>query len=290
MSFFKETYKRLGIYPPEFHFVLGSGFNQSVDQALSHSSLQGWEEVHSCSFKDVPNLPTPTVAGHTGMYRYFLHKKTSKVICLQCGRLHGYEGYSPQDVVKTVQLPFLSGTKKFILTNMAGSLKKDIEPGHVVALTDHINLTGGNPLVGKHPTDLNDQPIGKRFPDMYGLYQQDMQEGLSAYLKKQGLKVAKGVYVGVLGPSLETAAEIQLFASWQASAVGMSTVWEAIALQQMGASLCGFSLISNHACGINKESQLSHEDMMKLVSSYSEKILKSCFLYAEKNITKGSHV
>ena len=279
MSFFKKKYKEIGFSPPEFHFVLGSGFSPAVDKAKKDEI---WEEQLTLPFGEVPGLKTPTVESHSGLYRYFVHKPTKRVICFQCGRLHGYEGHSPKEVVQTVMLPLMAGTKQFVLTNSAGGLKENLTVGSMVALTDHVNLTGQNPLTGPNPSGEKGQPLGPRFPDMSGVYEETMRRQVVRELLAEGLKVEEGVYIGVLGPNFETAAEVQLFARWGLSAVGMSTVWEALALRHAGAKLSAFSLISNPACGIEVGEKLDHENILEAVSTYSEKIIRSFFNYCDR--------
>ena len=279
MSFLADKYKEGGFSPPEFHFVLGSGFSPAVDKAKTNTV---WEERLTLPFGEVPDLKTPTVESHSGLYRYFVHKPTGRVICFQCGRLHGYEGHGPREVVQTVMLPLRAGTRQFVLTNSAGGLKENLTVGSVVALTDHINFTGQNPLTGPNPSDEKKQPLGPRFPDMLGIYEETMRHSLVRELLAGGLKVEEGTYIGVLGPNFETAAEVQLFARWGLSAVGMSTVWEALALRHAGARISAFSLISNPACGIEAGEKLDHENILEAVSTYSEKIIRSIFNYCNR--------
>lgn len=279
MSFLKDKYRKMGFSPPEIHFVLGSGFSPAVDKAKISTI---WEEKLTLPFKDVPGLKIPTVESHTGLYRYFVHKPTKRVICFQYGRLHGYEGYSPREVVQTVTLPLLAGTRQFVLTNSAGGLKENLTVGSVVALTDHINFTGQNPLAGPNPSDEKGQSLGPRFPDMSGIYEETIRRQIVRELLAEGLRVEEGVYIGVLGPNFETAVEVQLFARWGCSAVGMSTVWEALALRHAGAKISAFSLISNPACGINEGEKLDHENILETVSFYSEKIIRSFFSYCDR--------
>ena len=269
----------MGFSPPEFHFVLGSGFSPAVDKAKMD---EVWEEQLILPFKEVPGLNLPTVESHSGLYRYFVHKPTGRMICFQCGRLHGYEGHSPKEVVQTVILPLLAGTKQFVLTNSAGGLKENLTVGSVVALTDHVNFTGQNPLTGSNPSDEKGKPLGPRFPDMSGIYEETMRHSIVRELLAGGLKVEEGVYIGVSGPNFETATEVQLFARWGLSAVGMSTVWEALALRHAGAKLSAFSLISNPACGIEVGEKLDHENILEAVSVYSEKIIRSFFSYCDR--------
>ena len=283
MSFLRSKYRERSFSAPEIHFVLGSGFSPAVDRVTK--GISGWEETFSLPFKDIPGLKTPTAEGHPGLYRYFAHPATGKTICFQCGRLHGYEGFSPREAVKPLMLPFLAGTKQFVLTNSAGGLKKNLAVGSVVALTDHVNFTGQNPLTGPNPSDEKGRLLGPRFPDMSEIYETAFRREIARELSAQGLKVEEGIYIGVPGPSFETPAEVRLFARWGLSVVGMSTVWEVLALRHAGARVSAFSLISNPACGI-EEAPLDHETILQTVSADSEKIIQAFFRYCDRRFSK----
>ena len=283
--FFKQKYTEWDMQTPEYHFVLGSGFSPSVSSLKKLPSFKNWEERGQILFKELVHLKIPTVKTHEGVYRYFVHKNTGRSICFQCGRLHGYEGYKAKEVALTVTDPFLAGTHKFILTNIAGSLTKDLPVSSVAIITDHVNFTGQNPLVGKNPCDEKGQELGPRFPVMDRVYDKKMAKEIAKELADQNIHTEEGVYVGVLGPSLETVAEIQFFSQQGWSVVGMSTVWESIALNHMGAEVSAFSLISNSACGMGAKEELNHENMMKVVSTKSEKMLESFLNYCHKKWT-----
>ena len=282
MSYLKSEYTKNNISIPQFHFVLGSGISPALD-LLRKKISANWEEVFSISFESVPHLKTPTAETHQGLFRYFVHKETKQSLCFQCGRLHGYEGLTPQEVIRPVGESFLAGTRNFILTNIGGGLKKEFPIGTVIAMKDHINFTGSNPLVGPNPTDPNGKPLGPRFPDMTELYNKEMRLKITKELCSQELRVEEGIYVGVLGPHLETPAEVNLFSEWGGSVVGMSTVWEAIALKHRGATVNGFSMISNLGSGLQEEGvELTSEDMLNSVKTYGEKMLRAFFNFCEK--------
>ena len=282
MSYLRKEYEKRGVPIPVFHFVLGSGLSSSVD-SLKEKVSSHWEEKVSIPFSHIPRLKTPTVETHSGCFRYFIHKKTKQSICFQCGRLHGYEGLSPEEVVRPVRESALSGTKKFILTNIGGGLKKDLPIGTVIALTDHINFTGTNPLVGPNLIDSEGKPLGLRFPDMTEIYNKDLRAQVVTHLLSQSLGVEEGVYIGVLGPSLETPAEVNFFSDL-GSVVGMSTVWEAIALKHMGALVSGFSMISNPASGLQEGEELTNENMLIAVKNYGEKMVRGFFNFCDKEL------
>lgn len=276
--FLKSHHKRIGIPTPEFHFVLGSGLSSAFSQLQIGKE---WEEKPSLKFSDLPELIQSSAPGHTGLFRFFYHHKSKKSATFQVGRLHGYEGLDPQAVVQPVIQSLLAGTKNFILTNAAGSLNKSFKVGSVMLIEDHVNLTGKNPLIGPVPKDLEGKALGPRFPDMSATYDKDLLKSLRKACTKKKLKVHKGVYLGLLGPSYETPAEVRLFSKWGLGSVGMSTVWEAIALKHAGARLGGLSFISNMGCGLDKK-PLRHEDVEKIGKKISGQLVESLFLFLEK--------
>ena len=151
-------------------------------------------------------------------------------------------------------------------------------------LKDHVNLTGQNPLMGPNPQGLDGLPLGPRFPNLSQAYDPTLRRKLGAHLKQNGMIVPEGIYLGLLGPSFETPAEIQLFAKWGLDAVGMSTVWEAIALAHAGAQTACISVMSNLACGLSEES-LDHERILKVSRASARKIIASLFSFAEQEFT-----
>ena len=273
----KEGYRRFKSDPPELHVVLGTGFGSALSQL---GLTQVWSDLGEIVFTELPDLRAATTPGHRGSLRYFKHQPSGKTLCLQMGRLHGYEGIPAREVVKTVMSARLAGTRKFILTNAAGSLSRELDVGSVMLLSDHVNLTGQNPLAGENPGEKSGTPLGPRFPDMGEVYDRKLRSRIKQHLVKQGLAVNEGVYLGLLGPSFETPAEISLFARWGLHAVGMSTVWEAIALRHSGATVGGLSLISNLGCGLS-EIPLDHERILKESAKAAKMILGALFQFAE---------
>lgn len=229
---------------PEIAAVLGSGLG-SVAQSLENpisipmSSLLGW--------------PCPSVEGHAGM----LHKAKlggAEILLLQ-GRVHLYEGYKAAEVVRPVRAAIAWGVKTVILTNAAGGVNPALEPGSLMIIEDHVNLTGHNPLVGQ-----NDDRRGQRFPEMSEVYASDLCEIFRACAADLDMEVAAGVYAGLIGPSFETPAEVRMLRSMSIDAVGMSTVLEAIAARHMGAKVAGISIVANRAAGLDGV-QPSHEEV-----------------------------
>ena len=265
---FLRKYKEMGIPVPEWHFVLGS----LIGAELTSSPHPEWELKGEVSFSEIPGLSTPSAPSHKGSYLFFYHPKKNKSLCFQCGRLHGYEGLKAQDVVRTVMGPRHAGTKNFVLSNISGSLKTGIKPGEVVAVRDHINLTGQSPL-----THLTHQK-GFYFLDMDKAYHGITTDLIAAEMQKQALKVQNGVYVGVLGPQFETPAEVALFASYGADVVGMSTVWEVIALHYSKAVVSAFSIVTNMATGLGESVEIIHERLRPCF----KKVIKAFFNFANK--------
>lgn len=292
MSFFEAYYKKINIPPPLCHFVLGSGFSGSLDKMKEMEWFKKWEEKRACPFSEVPQLPSPTVKSHAGLYRFFIHKESKQAISFQCGRLHLYEGHSAQTVVQPVMQLLLGGAKHFILSNISGGLKKEHSVGTVIALTDHVNMTGASPLIGPEKTSPKGKKLGHRFPDMSRVYDSKTREKISAELLKLKARVSPGVYVGLCGPELETPAQIKwLNASSNGlfDAVGMSTVLEAVALKQAGAKLAGFSVIANPACGLDPNyPELSFSQMTASIEDTILKVLQSYFQYSESHLMKYS--
>lgn len=260
---------------PQTHVVLGSGYGAALDSFP-------WEHVADLSFKALPGFHISTVVDHAGAYRFYRRGGTS--ICFQMGRIHGYEGHHPREVTMPVMVPRLAGVKNFLLTNAAGGLSPAMHPGDVMVIRDHVNFTGLNPLVGPNPVGPTGLPIGPRFPDLSRLYDRDWRARLRALCAGEGLGVHEGVYLGLLGPSFETPSEVQLFASWNMHAVGMSTVWESIALAHSGARVAGLSLISNLGSGIGAGT-LDHETILETCRATAAKIVKAIRLSIEEELS-----
>lgn len=227
--------------------VLGSGLGL-LDQSL--------KELLRIPYSEIPGMPKTTVIGHEGA---ILSGKLGgrPVLCLS-GRAHLYEGHSPEDVVFGVRLLAALGVKIVLLTNAAGGISEDCSPGSLMLIEDHLNLTGCNPLVGK-----NDDRLGPRFPDMSEVYSSQLRSLALSVGGGLGLRLPSGVYAGLLGPSYETPAEIKMLRTMGASAVGMSTVHEAIALGHQGVEVLGLSCITNWAAGLSAH-PLSHKEVSEV--------------------------
>ena len=172
------------------------------------------------------------------------------------GRFHLYEGHNPRVIAEVIQALKHIGIKELIITNAAGSLNPDFYPGEIMLITDHINFSGCNPLLGAN----NDQ-IGPRFFDMSNAYDKDLQEKARSIAKRSNIKLHEGTYLMVLGPNFETAAEIRAFRILGADAVGMSTVPEVLAAVHCGIKVLAISALTNFGTGI-QATPLSHEETL----------------------------
>jgi purine-nucleoside phosphorylase len=189
-------------------------------------------------------------------------------VMILAGRVHTYEGWDLSDVVFAVRTAVLSGCSRIALTNAAGGVGEGLEPGDLVLIRDHINLTGRNPLTG-----LNDPRLGPRFPDMSEVYPAPIRSRAVAIGERVGVPLKEGVYAWFLGPSYETPAEVQMAKRLGADLVGMSTVPEAIAARHMGAAVLGISLVTNLAAGISK-TPLSHEEVTATAEAARERFTR----------------
>jgi purine-nucleoside phosphorylase len=216
-------------HKPYIGLVMGTGLGEGVDSI---------KEAVSVDYRDVPGFPVSTVAGHRGRL-ISGHLKGKPVLAMQ-GRFHYYEGYSMKEVTFPIRVMQLLGVKTLIVSNASGGIHPLFVPGDIMIITDHINLTGGNPLIGSNVNDW-----GPRFPDMTQVYDRGLMAMAEAAALENGIRVQKGVYVGLAGPSLETRAEIRFLKTIGADAVGLSTIPEVIAAVHAGMAILGLSVITN---------------------------------------------
>lgn len=236
---------RFGGAIPAIAMVLGSGLNGLADSI---------EDATVFSFKDLPGFPKPTVEGHAG--RMLIGTLEGKpVICMQ-GRAHAYEGHAPEKLAFSTRVLWALGVKILVLTNAAGSLMQEAGPGSLMAIKDHINFSGINPLVG-----VNDDRFGPRFPDVTAAWDKELTAELSRCADALGFPLHTGTYLMALGPNFETPAEINAFRVMGANAVGMSTVPECLTARHVGMRVCGISSITNYAAGMTGEELTHHETM-----------------------------
>lgn len=232
-------------FRPKVGIVLGSGlsaFGGAVENATH------------VSYADIPNFPRPTAEGHKG--EMILGEVKGVPVAVMSGRVHYYEGYTEQQVVYPVRVLGRFGVDTVILTHAAGAVAKEFKPGDFMSVRDHLNLTALNPLTGP-----NDPELGPRFPDMSQPYDHELRKVVLEKFKAAGATIHEGVYVGLMGPSYETPAEISMFRMFGAHAVGMSTVLETIALRHMGIKVVGISCITNAASDHGET--LSHEAVLE---------------------------
>jgi purine-nucleoside phosphorylase len=271
---------QFGVGTPHFHIVLGSGFKD----ALVHGTPRSFKVKGEISFKEIPGLSPSTAPGHSGKMVILEHETSKKVGIVQVGRLHGYEGLDPRAVVSPVLYSRELGTEHYLITNAAGGIDPAHKPGDVMIISDHINFTGKSPLYGENPKNASGIEWGPRFPDLTKTYDREWCQAIRPQLIAEGLKVHEGVYMGVLGPAFETPAEVRFFRLAGTHAVGMSTVWETIALKHTGAKVFGLSLISNVAAGLSQdpEEELDHFVILETSKVSSTHILKALLHAVEK--------
>jgi purine-nucleoside phosphorylase len=214
---------------PRIGIILGTGLGSLVD---------GIEMVGSVDYDKIPHFPVSTVESHAGRL-LFGNLKGKPVVCMQ-GRFHYYEGYSFQQIAFPVRVMKRLGIESLIVSNAAGGMNPNFKPGDIMLIKDHINFFPGNPLVGP-----NDDDMGDRFPDMYDLYYCGLQQIAKEVALAQGLPLQVGVYVGLTGPCLETAAEYRMLRGFGADAVGMSTVPEVIAAHHQRIKILAFSIVTD---------------------------------------------
>ena len=214
---------------PEIGLITGTGLSDS---------LTDLEISQTFDYSNLPHFPQTTVASHKGCLAF--GTLNGKNLLIFQGRFHLYEGYSPQDVTFPVRLLQALEVPVLILSNAAGGLNLNFTAGDIMLIDDHINLTGKNPLVGPE-----DESWGLRFPDMTRVYDNRLRELSMAAAQDEKLVLRRGVYAGLLGPSLETPSETRFLKTIGADAVGFSTIMEAIAGVQAGMKILGLSLISN---------------------------------------------
>lgn len=260
VSFLKESTK----LRPQKSLTLGSGLGKFVDEVTIEKSIP---------FHKIPHFSPPTVEGHSGNL-VFAKLGNTELAILQ-GRNHFYEGHSMLSVTLPTRALALMGVQEFFLTNSAGGMGDGMKAGDFMVIDDHLNLTGENPLLGPNHAEL-----GPRFPDMTEVYNSALKKKLMGAFDKCGVPFHKGIYAGLTGPTYETPAEVRYLKMIGASAVGMSTVSEAIVARHMGRKVVGLSCITNLAAGLSGNT-LDHSEVTetaKAVESSFVGVLKSYFI------------
>jgi purine-nucleoside phosphorylase len=230
---------------PTIGLVLGSGLGGFADEL---------SEATRIPYANIPYFPRSTAVGHAG--QLVIGNVGDISVAAMQGRVHLYEGYSPNEVAFPIRVFGRLGIRALILTNAAGGINLEYKQGALVVIADHINLQGANPLVGP-----NDDRLGPRFPDMTQAYCKPYREITIQAASRLGKTVHQGVYAGVLGPSYETPAEIRYLRTIGADLVGMSTISEVIVARHMGLKVLAISCVTNMAAGISDE-LLNHEDVL----------------------------
>jgi purine-nucleoside phosphorylase len=228
---------------PKIALVLGSGLGAFADE---------FEEAAKIPYARIPNFPRSTAIGHIG--QLVLGKIGGIALAGMQGRIHLYEGYSAKQVAFPVRVFQRMGVKAIIVTNAAGGINLSYSEGALVALRDHINLQGANPLIGP-----NDDRFGPRFPDMTRAYDTEFRRFVADAGRQLGLNLQEGVYLALAGPNYETPAEIHSFRTLGADLVGMSTVPEVLAARHSGIRVLGISCVTNMAAGITGKSLTAEE-------------------------------
>ena len=231
---------------PAIAVVLGSGLGDFANTSTDGVSMP---------YEELPHWPASRVIGHEG--RLVVGRVKGRIVAALAGRCHAYEGHDLRTVTFATRVLGVLGVKTLILTNAAGGINTGFASGALMVIDDHINLTGGNPLVGP-----NEDRFGPRFPDMTEVYSRRLRTIADEAGGAIGLPLAHGVYAALMGPSYETPAEIRYLRAIGADAVGMSTAVEAIAARHMGIEVLGISCISNMAAGVLPQ-PLNHNEVLE---------------------------
>jgi purine-nucleoside phosphorylase len=243
-------------HKPTIGLVLGSGLGVLAEEI---------EDATVIPYGEIPHFTTSTVVGHKG--QLVIGNLQGKCVIAMQGRFHYYEGHGLDAVTFPIRVMKAMGVETIIVTNAAGGINTDFASGNLMIIKDHINFTFRNPLIGP-----NDETLGVRFPDMSEAYSRDLRDLAKEVARDLGVEVREGIYLGLIGPSYETPAEIRMFRTLGADAVGMSTVPEVIVARHMGMNVLGISCISNMAAGILPQ-PLSHEEVMETTERVKNQFL-----------------
>jgi purine-nucleoside phosphorylase len=237
--------KRLGARRPRAAIVLGSGLGFLGEEV---------QDAVRIPYADIPGFPQPGVVGHKG--ELVVGTLDGVPVLVQSGRFHLYEGHSPATAALPVRVFAQLGVTTLVATNAAGGVRQNLRPPALMLITDHINLTGRNPLTGLALAGE------QRFPDMTEAYDAELRGLAKTAAREQGIALEEGVYCALLGPSYETPAEIRMLQRLGVDAVGMSTVPEVIAARARGVRCVGFSIITNAAAGLG--APLDHTEVLEM--------------------------
>ncbi|MCB5228680.1 MAG: purine-nucleoside phosphorylase [Candidatus Cloacimonetes bacterium] len=226
-SWLKERIPEL----PAAGLILGTGLGDLAEEL---------EQLAVFPYSEIPGFSQSTAPSHKG--NLVLARLAGKMVFILQGRFHYYEGHAMEEVVFPTRTMAAMGIKNLFVTNAAGSLRKEMEPGSLIQIIDHINFMGTNPLIGS-----NDESMGERFPSMNQLYDPEFLKQGANFAQREGIRLQQGVYMAVTGPSLETKAECAAFANMGADLVGMSTVPEVIVARHAGIRVAAFSIVTNYS-------------------------------------------
>ncbi|UOE96344.1 purine-nucleoside phosphorylase [Alkalihalobacillus sp. LMS39] len=238
---------------PKVGLILGSGLGVLADEI---------EHAITLPYADIPGFPVSTVEGHAG--QLVIGELEGMPVMAMQGRFHYYEGYDLDDVTFPIRVMKEIGIETMMVTNAAGSLNQEFQPGDLMLITDHINQAGTNPLIGR-----NEAEWGVRFPDMSTAYTPELQTIVKEVAKACNVDLKTGVYVWNSGPSYETPAEVRMLRAIGGDAVGMSTVPEVIVARHCDINVIGMSCITNMAAGI-LDQPLSHDEVMETADKVRE--------------------
>ena len=261
-----EYIKSIDGFKPETAVILGSGLGGLADEA---------ETIAKIPYSALDGFPVSTAPAHKG--ELILGRLGNKDVALFNGRVHLYEGYTPQQVVMPIRLAKAIGAENVIITNASGGINKTFNTGDFMLINDHISFFIPSPLIGK-----NDEKLGPRFPDMSCIYDKQLRTLAKRAAVNNAIDLKEGVYAQLTGPQFESPAEIKALASLGADAVGMSTVVEAIAAKHCGLRILGISLIANLACGL-LDKPLTSEEVVKAADDAAPKF-KAMITEIVKNI------
>lgn len=242
---------------PKIALVLGSGLGDVVE-ALN--------EKKSIAFKDLPGFPNSSIEGHAHQIVYG-DIDGVQVLCT-VGRIHFYEGHTTYKMALLIRAFKELGVEHILLTNAAGSLRSDMAPGSIMMISDHINFSGFNPLIGP-----NDESVGPRFPSMVNAYSENLRSVMRKAANIEQISLRDGIYLMTSGPNFETPAEIRAFQMLGGDAVGMSTAIECIVAKHCGLQVAGLSVITNYGAGMSVGEQ-SHDETLSEAGKATEQVCR----------------
>jgi len=242
---------------PQIGLILGSGLGTLADEI---------EDKKVINYEDIPNFPVSTVKGHEG--RLVIGKLENKTVIAMQGRFHYYEGYSMDEVTFPVRVMKELGVDMLIVTNACGGMNKDLYPGALMIIEDHINFTGDNPLIG-----YNNEELGPRFPDMSNAYDKELIKLAENVGNRLNIETRKGIYASISGPYYFSKAELRMLRRIGGDAIGMSTVPEVIVARHSSLKVLGISCVTDMAIPDELES-ISHEQVVKVANETRPKFIK----------------